>query len=419
MILELTIGVPMWNVVRFISLSLVTKTVLSKLWSSSVAFKAGSRVAAGIAIELKPRPYTRSSLVTEEDSRDRIFKILLWTVTVMLTAADLLMEFGSGSAEVSTSRVLNTGYENATELQPLEIRKSGGGRWTPALAADRKIKTSYRVYELENLEGNSLGVTSQDLGILQNTRNAGESGGQMLTAATPNEWVLASRGENIWFAGNAGAALLKGRKVIFTNGAQVYKFVLEETEWRGEPSPAVIEMVSHSYLFRNFQAYSYSGAIVTDELRERPQLALDCTNTPEYPSSWEVACVDAGVRPSEVLKHDRDPPEPERALLVRHDLRVDFGVRVGIEMPWAEFKRASSRPVSSTSGRVSNEVLWGEKSTLVLTQTAGVLLHRSGPRVDICLSIMGDTNNGGRPVCRGRTWDSTEEVVATRKRRKS
>lgn len=169
--------------VRFSFISLLITTVLSRLWSASVAYRAGSRLGSGEQAQLTTRKFTRSSLVSEEDSRDPNFKWLILLVTLALTAADLLVEFGSDSKEVLAGGFDPTGYDPGSIYTPVEIVDLGDDEWAPAGFKDRGFKTSYSVVLLSPENMIELNITDDDVNLVKSTEAWFVDNGKLLTSA--------------------------------------------------------------------------------------------------------------------------------------------------------------------------------------------------------------------------------------------
>ncbi|CDF32221.1 unnamed protein product [Chondrus crispus] len=375
--------------------------MLAKLWSSNVAYRAGSRVSSGSPVQLRPRPYTRSSLVTEEDGNDWRFRLVIAFVAFILLSADLLIEFGSGSSDVASGNMIATGYGAAGRSQPLDVRRNSDGTWSPALRSQRIVNATYQVYEVDLVPDEAWGITERDIQVIQNTREAVEADGQIITSAIPEQWMLTGNGRELWFTGFAGTALVKDDKLLFTNGFE--SFVLLETSWTGEASIAVTEIVSNLLFVTKIQFYSDLNITVTVRMDKLPQLMLDCDGNTEYPASWQVVCVDVSIRPSEVVRHDGNLLPPALTTLKSQSITIDYGKRVEMEIPWAIFDEVDSRPSSSFDRSIRTETFNGENATLVVTQRAGVLMMREGRQVTCCLSVIATSTTGGFLLVECRT----------------
>lgn len=296
MIIELTMGVPLWNMVRFITLSVIMTTVLSRVLSSGVALRAGARVSTVHSVRLKPRPYTRGSLVTEEDDKDWKLRILLLSVTVALFTADLLIEFRSGTAARVSDKLVDVGYNNLEFEVPMEVRDLGKRRWAPARRLYRDFNASYRVWGGANYQESGYTLTESDLEIIRNPTDIPRSDRQVLPGDTYifDEWVVLGSGEDLWFSGGAFMALLRDKYVILFSGDQVY--VLDEISNRGDPSIAVVEMVINKLFWDNLAVHSRFGNTLVVEMYRPPSLSIDCGRAPEYPSSWDVGCIDPSTQ---------------------------------------------------------------------------------------------------------------------------
>ncbi|CDF37327.1 unnamed protein product [Chondrus crispus] len=165
MIIELAIGVPTWIVVRFITLSLILTTLLSRVWTNVTARRAGVRVSSGVPVRLRPRPYNRGSLVQEEDGEDRRFRGLL-LITVALTSADLMMEFGSASVERPTGELIDTGYSRDGFDSFIGARISSNGTWEPTRMASHSLRATYEVWYSDEAAESGYKLTGEDLEIL-------------------------------------------------------------------------------------------------------------------------------------------------------------------------------------------------------------------------------------------------------------
>ncbi|CDF34264.1 unnamed protein product [Chondrus crispus] len=384
--------------------------MLAKLWSSNVAYRAGSRVSSGSPVQLRPRPYTRSSLVTEEDGNDWRFRLVIAFVAFILLSADLLIEFGSGSSDVASGNMIATGYGAAGRSQPLDVRRNSDGTWSPALRSQRIVNATYQVYEVDLVPDEAWGITERDIQVIKSTRSAVEVEGRVISSAIPDQWMLTGNGRELWFSGRAGAALVKDDKLLITTG--LASFVLLETSWTGEASIAVTEIVSNLLFVTYLQICSDYNITVTVRMDKLPQLMLDCDGNTEYPASWQVVCVDVSIRPSEVVRHDGNLLPPALTTLKSQSIKIDYGKRVEMKIPWAIFDEVDSRPSSSPDRSIRTETFNGENATLVVTETGGMLMMREGRQVTCCLSVIGDMDNKGLPACRMQDGRSENEADA-------
>lgn len=140
------------------------------------------------------------------------------------------------------------------------------------------------------------GVTVEGVNLLRCTRSAASAKGQLLTSPDPGDWVLAGRGEKMWFAGVSGAALVKGRTVLYLTVEGLY--VLSQNDWSEEPSIAILDMVSNAQLSTNFEFYGSIEMVVVVELFDRTPLIMHCEKTPSFLMSWWVRCIDPRSEPT-------------------------------------------------------------------------------------------------------------------------
>lgn len=171
--------------------------------------RAGRRVTSGRAVAFAPRPYSRGSLVSEEDRSDTYFRWILLIATILLGCSDLLMEFGSSTAEVSTGRTIVTGYELAREHVPIEVVSIGRGQWAPTAITPVGHRTTYRVRAFKNAPEDGVVLTTADFLMFSKSRSVTMSGGQ--TAETPEEWTIAG-GTRLY--GSRGERLLSSSRMI-------------------------------------------------------------------------------------------------------------------------------------------------------------------------------------------------------------
>ena len=101
-----------------------------------MAARAGHRLSNGDKVQLRSRSYTRGSRVTEEDARESLLKCVLFIVIILLGAADILVELGSGSKDIAAGNLVTSGFETANERHPMEVLKSKTGVSLPTIRTE-------------------------------------------------------------------------------------------------------------------------------------------------------------------------------------------------------------------------------------------------------------------------------------------
>ncbi|CDF37331.1 unnamed protein product [Chondrus crispus] len=226
-----------------------------------------------------------------------------------------------------------------------------------------------------------------------------------------NEWILASRGKDIWFAGQAAAVLVRGRRLILFTGTELY--VLEEDSAEGSPSIAVVEIASSLFFKRSLRRHSYAGSVVSFELQAQPRLRINCTDAPAYPKQWGIQCVDSKVSRTVIIKHDSTDNGLESGLFDTHRLTLDYGTATRkLVVPWSEFDFGRSRPASRPTNKMEVEVMASNDTVLVMKETSSLMISHSGHRAIICLGLTGDPLYAEGMECREKDWGNLASMAS-------
>lgn len=403
---ELGIGVPMWNVVRLIIVSMSMAAVVSKSWALGIAYRAGNVMARGGRVRLEPRSLTRGSLVVVADGNDMWVSRLVLVATGALLIADFLIEFGSGSVDIPTRARHRTGYSGAGFRTPLYAGMKAGGSWVPTKRLSRDFSTTYEVGEVNVDNLVEAGFEQSHVEELVAITKVTFSGGQSLVSSNAKEWVLTGGTDMPWFLGIVGAAMLNEPFVLFCDALECY--LLKERNWKGSPSIAVAEMVT-SLQFRSsvWEAVKH-GYILEMQMFEKPVVTINCGQETAYPADWKVECVEPGVGPARILRHDRHVTPAGLNPMRLFAIEVDFGEPTEAGIPWNDVDKVSVQLGGFDNQQLVKIVYAGGNFTMFMTESVGVLIKWAGEIGTVCVQITGALRTEGEVICRRKEWQAEE-----------
>lgn len=366
-------------------------------------------------MEFTPRTYTRGTLVTEEDRRDWKFRFILTAVASSLVAADLMIEFGTGSAEVAAGNTLTTGYSLTGGSSLIETRQVGQGIWAPTTRTPNRLNVTYDVGEKMSLYDENNTLDERAWNIFLEHRSGAIAGFQPLIADTPSEQILAGSGDEIWFQGGSGTIIVRGSEVIYCDWYFAYR--LTQQDYRGHPSIAILEMLTSGVWSTHIRLtrllYQIDPFSVTIELNSLPVIAVDCDTTPEYPDAWGVECINGKTRLGEFRRHDRVQTDDKDTVLRSYNITVEYGERVQPREELELLKHTKFIPAGSSSRRTDIVLLWGEGLEVIRSLSFELKLYTEGVSSVICIKFIEVKDLDGGEECRRRDWaDPTERAAA-------
>ncbi|CDF41378.1 unnamed protein product [Chondrus crispus] len=411
MLFELTIGVPLWNVVRLTILSFVTSNLISLIWTTGLSVRAGQRISSGRPVQLRPRPFTKSSIVIEEDTRDGKVRVILALATVTLVAAELLMEFGTGSVSVPGSTLTYGGYHLNTTSQPIDVLSTGEGIWRMLKSSDRVTGASMRLHGLTDRMMASYSVTAEELQVLRSTIERGEGEYAILDSLDPMDKLATSRNGSLWFAGVGGAVLFRGSNFLYYDGASDF-YIIDWSTKLGNLSLAPLELVMDPGFRANVPAYALGGLDLRIEALGKATLTLECETPHDYPTDWNVSCEGGVGEPVSFIRSDESYSSTREDSLIMYDLTVDFGERVQAPVSAKQFKTVRVLPSGSSRKRSVTHVYEGVGVTAVQLRTSVIFAIHSEGTDFICLAMGSSLPFWGDIACRSREWRSEQEKVS-------
>ncbi|CDF33173.1 unnamed protein product [Chondrus crispus] len=294
------VPVPLWNVARFMFISVGVTSLLSKLWSSIGASAAGCVVARGGEVQLRSRTFTRSSLVAEEDAKNWKVRWLINAVAMLLFVSDLALEFGSGAKEVLAGPRLGAGYQQAHALPQLEVIHTSLGHWDIASQAGELYFQDFKVTEMSRYsftDGTKPSV--DDLADLRK-RDVLDSSWQRIDSINKGAWLAVRQLAHVSFAGAPGKMLVRNRTAIYSG--YMGEYVLEIIGQGNIDSSIFAEAMSETRLAVAFTTLTRTNSPLRISLPARPQFEVNCGGDGTSIPGWKVVCRPFTSRPWQMLR---------------------------------------------------------------------------------------------------------------------
>lgn len=384
---------------------------MSALWSRVMALRASQRLRRGETLELKPRPYTRSSLLAEEDILDKKAAALVMVLVIALFLADLSMEMGSDAVYVS--RVVDSGYSNGLGTpEDLLLSSRWAGPRKHEFTIRERFKYTLLAESVETWEPPSDSDSSwcnQSVRELERIVSRNEST-ESRRIRTVDPDVTISTGIDSgcrWYRGPVGTTVVHGAKLLIKTSA--YPVRLVRARSAKEASDLAVELLLSMEVATDLEYATEDHVPLRLSMLHRGSLLVNCQDEVNEPE-WAVQCMASKGDDEALIPHDSDVTPVEKVALKTCMKTIDVGDYV---QPRTNFsvREIQSFPTSNSQIRSHSTIVDGAEVKAYHGNSGGIYYYGTRGRRTTCLGE-NSANCGKRMTsCFARRWESDADYA--------
>ncbi|CDF34310.1 Hypothetical protein CHC_T00008292001 [Chondrus crispus] len=403
-----TLDVSVWNVIRFVGISLCATSILTWLMTKTSALRAGARMRAGIPVKLVPRHHIKSSLVTESDASDKRLRAIVNLSIITLLIAEIAMEFGSGSTQIGKGIARDVGYENLDPGIRLKFSYVPSEDARPISVPYGSLPQTYSVRERQWSDIQALNLTLSEADVLRGNSGDHELEDFHLPSEEKAKWLRITVGKYPIVTGsNANAICAAGFMWIW---ARDKLFTLAGKDNLGNEGCPLEVLLSDSTIGGINLAAAQEVQFVLREPSE-PEILAPCTTLSNVPATLNIQCLRDGGEPPRVEWRRQNWIVGAVSELETSEVVVDYGEKIEEEEA-GEIRSVEASRSEAVPGRQNSLIIRRDRGVEITRRQFSFDFNWANDSITICVRQLCHFGDFSPRLCRKRRWRYRMEAVS-------